>query len=129
MRRLLVLALLLVLLAASPAAAQDANPFDDGLPSPTPTAVAVEDDDTDATTVWIIAGGALVLIIGLGLFITRDARRNLTPEDRAAVESGRVDDPLRDDERMTGGKTGKQKSKARKKGKAQRQARKANRPR
>jgi hypothetical protein len=129
MRRVLVLLLLLGLLAATPAAAQDANPFDDGLPSPTPTAVAVEDDDTDATTVWIIAGGALVLIVGLGLFITRDARRNLTPEDRAAVESGRTDDVLRDDERLTGGKTGRAKAKQRKKGKAQRQARKANRPR
>lgn len=131
MHRLGLLSVLLVLLFAAPAAAQDANPFDDALPSPSPTVTASPNasDDTSSSTVYLIAGGALLLFVGIGFFITRDARRNLTDEDRRAVERGERAVPAADDERMAGGMRGKQKSKQRKKGKAQRQARKANRPR
>ena len=128
MRRALVLAALLLVLLA-PAAHGQANPFstpESAVPTATPAGSA---DDDDSRTLLLIAGGVLVVFIGIGWFITRDARGNLTASDRRAIERGDTTTKDLDDERGTGAVGGKRKAKRRSAGKRQRQARKANRPR
>ena len=126
-RRIALIATLLALALAAPAAAQQ-NPFGPlpqaaptETPAPTATPNPSDGNNTGRITLFVI-GGALVLGFAvMGWFIMRDARRAIPEEDLAAL--GRL--------REQGPHAHKQhaKAKARAKGRAQRTARKANRPR
>lgn len=122
--RLLVLLTLAALLAPSAALAQDGNPFN-GLPpvqpTPAPTVESADSSDDAVTrdTLYIIGAGLLVVMIGIGWWIARDARRSLPPEERDDPRRLRDEGPHRHER--------KAKAKARAKGRAQRQARKAGR--
>ena len=126
--RLAILTLVLVLLAPAGALAQDGNPFD-GLPPAQPQQTATPEpsnsnnieDDTARTTLYLIGGVLLVFFVGIGFWISRDARSNLTDEDRDALrgEHQRDEGPHAHERQA--------KAKARAKGRAQRQARKAHR--
>ncbi len=125
--RLAILILALVLLAPAAALAQDGNPFDGQLPpsqpTPAPTAEPVDDssDDIGTSTLWIIAGGVAVALLLVGAWISRDARSNLSQDEREQLlGSHQRDEGPHKHER-------KAKAKARAKGRAQRQARKAHR--
>ena len=128
--RLAILSLVLVLLAPATALAQDGNPFDGQLPpaQPEQTATPVPsnsnaEQDTARTTLYIIGGALLVFFVGIGFWISRDARSNLTDEDRDSLRgSHQRDEGPHKHEREA-------KAKARAKGRAQRQARKAHRKR
>jgi hypothetical protein len=123
--RILVLIVLAALLAPPAAAlAQDGNPFDGLPPAPPPPAPTVEpvetnDDNVTRDTLYIIGAGLLVVMIGIGWMIARDARRSAPPNPR--------DDPRRLREEGPHRHERKAKAKARAKGRAQRQARKAGR--
>ena len=126
--RLAILTLTLLLLAPAGALAQDSNPFDGQLPpaqpeqtaTPTPANTSSQ-DDVGRNTLWIIGGGLLVFFVGIGFWISRDARSNL-PADERDERRGPDGKPLHvhKHERQA-------KAKARAKGRAQRQARKAHR--
>jgi hypothetical protein len=129
MRHVVALILVLVLGLAVPAlaSAQD-NPFQplpqgaQPTPAPTPTPSNTGDQqDVSRAMLLGIAGGVLVIFVGIGVFITRDARRSLTEEDRRALDHVRTDQERRRGEVV--------KRRARAKGKAQRRARKAQRRR
>jgi hypothetical protein len=126
MRRLLLLTLLLVALGAGPASGQS-NPFGplpqtaQETPTAAPTTSANDQSSVSRPLLLGIAGGVAVIFLGIGIYITRDARAHLTDDDRRALEHVRTAD-----ERKQGSR---QKAKARAKGKAQRQARKAHRKR
>jgi len=124
--RLASLAVSLALLVpAAPALAQDGNPFDGQLPpsqpTPAPTVEPVEDPDEGfgRETLWIIGGALLVGFVAIGVWISRDARRALPPDEREERRGPRDQGPHRHERQA--------KSKARAKGRAQRQARKASR--
>ena len=126
--RLAILSLALVLLAPATAIAQDGNPFDGSLPpaqpTPAPTAEPVDNANDDAIgtrTLWIIGGGVAVALLFFGFWISRDARSNLSEEDREHLRGvHKRDEGPHKHERAA-------KAKARAKGRAQRQARKAHR--
>ena len=127
--RLAILSLVLVLLAPATALAQDGNPFDGQLPPAQPEQTATPEpsnanevqDDTARTTLYIIGGALLVFFVGIGFWISRDARSNLTEEDRDSLRGvHQRDEGPHKHERQA-------KAKARAKGRAQRQARKAHR--
>src|SRR5215211_6744221 len=111
--RLAILSLVLVLLAPATALAQDGNPFDGQLPPPQPSQTATPepvDSSNDAV--------AIALLI-FGFWISRDARSNLSEEDRDHLRGvHKRDEGPHKHERQA-------KAKARAKGRAQRQARKA----
>ena len=123
-----LLATLVLLAAAAPAPAQDGNPFDGSLPqvqpTPAPTAEPVDDasDSFGRETMWIIGGALLVSFVGIGVWISRDARRALPADQRDDRRSTRDGEPALQHrhERQA-------KAKARAKTRAQRQARKAGR--
>src|SRR5688500_6234264 len=118
--RIIVLLVLAALLAPPSAAlAQDGNPFDGLPPAPPPPAPTVEpvdtnDDNVTRDTLYIIGGGLLVVMIGIGWWIARDARRSLPPGERDDRGRLREEGPHRHER--------KAKAKARAKGRAQRQA-------
>jgi hypothetical protein len=126
-RRLALITTLLVLLLATPAAAQQ-NPFgplpaaptETATPAPT-TSSSSDDNNTGRLTLFVIGGALVIGFAIMGWFIMRDARQAIPEEDLAAM--GRL--------REQGPHAHKQhaKAKARAKGRAQRTARKANRPR
>jgi hypothetical protein len=127
MRRLALLIAVLAL-AASPAAAlaQDGNPFDGQLPpaqpTPQPTVEPVDDpadDDVGRVTLYAIGGALLLSFVGIGWWISRDARRALPADHRPEAERLREQGPHRHERQA--------KAKARDKGRAQRQARKKSR--
>jgi len=126
--RLAILTLTLLLLAPAGALAQDSNPFDGQLPpaqpeqtaTPTPANTSSQ-DDVGRNTLWIIGGGLLVFFVGIGFWISRDARRNL-PADERDERRGPDGKPLHVHKHER-----EAKAKARAKGRAQRQARKAHR--
>lgn len=132
MRRHAVIAaaVLALLLPAAPALGQG-NPFQPPQPAvpttaPTPTATPQGGGaDTGTRTLYVIAAGLLVVFVGIGVWIARDARRSV-PEhhhhrgsramaEPAPGESG----PRKHDPRA--------KERARKKARAQRRARRHNR--
>ena len=130
MRRVVLLVLVLALVVSVPAvaSAQD-NPFGPLPQSPqaTPTPASTPANTADQSSVSRplllgIAGVVAVIFFGIGVYITRDARRNLTAADRAAVEGRRMNPVERK-------QAEREKARARAKGKAQRQARKAQRRR
>jgi hypothetical protein len=114
-----------LLATAAPALAQvGQNPFDNITPEPsaTPTPAAVDDTSTDQTgrnTLYVIGAALVVAFAGIGIWIARDARRNL-PEDLRDADRRERDQGPHKHERQA-------KAKARAKGRAQRQARKAGR--
>jgi hypothetical protein len=127
LHRLAILMLALVLLAPAAALAQDGNPFDGQIPppqqTPAPTPESVDDSsgDISTTTLWIIAGGVGVALLLVGFWISRDARSNLSEEERDHLRGvHQRDEGPHKHEREA-------KAKARAKGRAQRQARKAHR--
>jgi len=126
-RRIALITTLLVLALAAPAAAQQ-NPFgplpDAPTAEPTPVATASTNSDNNNTgrlTLFVIGGALVIGFAVMGWFIMRDARRSIPDDELAAM--GRL--------REQGPHAHKQhaKAKARQKGRQQRQARKANRPR
>ena len=123
MRIATLLAAAVLLLPAAPALAQvGQNPFDNLPPQPTPapTVEEVDDgnDDVGRNTLYIIGGVLVVVFVGIGVWISRDARRKL-PADRRETVATRDQGPHRHQRQA--------KSKARAKGRAQRRARKTSR--
>ena len=126
--RLAILTCLLVLVAPAGALAQDGNPFDGSLPpaqpTPAPTTEPVDrnnDDVVGRNTLWVIGGGVAIALLFFGFWISRDARSNLSDEDRDHLRGvHKRDEGPHKHERQA-------KAKARAKGRAQRQARKAHR--
>jgi hypothetical protein len=118
----------LALLAPAPAAlAQIGNPFN-GLPpaqpTPAPTVApsnsnTTDDSTTGRDTLLAIAGGLLIVFVAIGVWIARDARRNLPQDERDHLGRRRDEGPHKREREA--------KAKARAKGRAQRQARKASR--
>ena len=135
--RLAILSLVLVLLAPATALAQDGNPFDGQLPPAQPSQTATpepvnssNDDVVGRNTLWVIGGGVAIALLFFGFWISRDARSNLSEEDRDHLRGVHK----RDERRGPDGKPlhvhkheRQAKAKARAKGRAQRQARKAHR--
>ena len=124
--RVAPLAVALALLGTTaPALAQDGNPFDGQLPpaqpTPAPTVEPVEEPNEGfgSETLWIIGGALLVAFVGIGVWISRDARRSLPADERDDRRGPRDQGPHRHERQA--------KAKARAKGRAQRQARKAGR--
>ena len=125
--RLAILTCLLVLLAPAGALAQDGNPFDGSLPpaqpTPAPTTEPVDDNDDEIgrNTLWVIGGGVAIALLIFGFWISRDARSNLSEDERDHLRGVHMrDEGPHKHERQA-------KAKARAKGRAQRQARKAHR--
>ena len=124
MRRCLALTALVLLLAAPAALGQSGSspfgPLPQAAPAPTatPTPASTSQDPISRTTLLLIAAGVAAVFVGLGIAVTRDARKNLTEHDREALER----------EPGAGRPTAKQrdaaKVKARQKAKAARAARK-----
>ena len=123
--RLAILTCLLALLAPATALAQDGNPFDGSLPpaqqTPAPTPEPADnnnDDEVGRNTLWVIGGAVAVALLFFGFWISRDARSNLTDDERDHLRGvHKRDEGPHKHER-------KAKAKARAKGRAQRQARK-----
>jgi hypothetical protein len=122
LRRALVLILALSLLAPAAAAAQGGDPFSP-LPPPQPTPAPVPqpvddpaDGDVGRTTLYVIAGALLIAFVGVGMFISRDARRSIPKGDRPDAARLREQGPHKHERRA--------KSKARAKGRQARAARK-----
>ena len=129
-RRVAAVLVALVAFCASPVPAVHAqsSPFgplpQPAAPTPTPEPVENPADQAriDRTLLFGIAGVVVLIFVGIGVFISRDARRNLNEADRRAVERGEAARP----------QTAKQrndalKKKARAKTRAQKQARKKQR--
>jgi hypothetical protein len=130
MRRLAVLLLCATfLLAPAGAVRAQTSPFGP-LPDAAPAATPTPDDDTSSvlgqdvgrSTLYLIAGGFLIVFVAIGWFISRDARRTLPADrrDAPAVEK------LTPAERR---KRERHRARARQKTKAQKAARKAHRKR
>jgi hypothetical protein len=123
-RRIALLTSLLVLALAVPASAQQ-NPFGP-LPSadtPVPTATPVSttsDDETGKNTLFIIGGALIIGFAFMGWLIMRDARKTV-PEVELSHQVNR-DEAWHQRQKQN-------KVKARKRTRAQKQARKAQRPR
>jgi hypothetical protein len=129
MRRLAVLLTCFALLAPAAPALGQADPFGP-LPQTAPTATPTPEDggsllgdDVGRTTLWLIGGGLVVAILGIGWWMTRDARRTLHETPRSAEAERRRHDPKERHRRQ------REKERARKKTRAQKQARKAHRKR
>lgn len=130
MRHALALLLLLALLFPMPVAALAQGgggafgPLPPAQPAETPTPEPVDTNPTDdisRETLFLIGAGVLMAFVGLGMLLTRDARRSLTESDRAALERvPGVGAPRKQDRARL-------KQKARQKTRAQRQARKKTR--
>ncbi len=85
MPRVLALVVALALFAPAAALAQD-TPFGP-VPTPEPTIAPLPGtDDVSRQTLYLIAVGVLVVIVVIGVAISKDARRALTPEDRERLE-------------------------------------------
>jgi hypothetical protein len=123
-RRALVLALVLALLAPAAAFAQGGafGPLPPAAPTPTPTPDKSNDSLTSdlggRTTLYVIMGGLLVAFVGIGMFISRDARRAL-PKERRPDHRLREEGPHRHKRQA--------KARARERTKAQKVARRKNR--
>jgi hypothetical protein len=127
MRRALVLLVVLWAVAAPASALAQSSPFGPLPPAQQPTAEptaapnSADQSSVSRPLLLGIAGAVAILFVGIGLYIARDARRNLTETDRQALEHRRE---RTDAERR---RSEQAKRKARAKAKAQRQARKRQR--
>jgi hypothetical protein len=133
MRRIACLLLCAASLAAvaAPARAQQ-SPFgplpQEAAPTATPTpavtgGTTVLGQDVGRATLFGIAGGFVLLFIGIGWWISRDARQSLARDPASDAALARRADPHERHRRQ------REKERARKKTRAQRQARKAHRKR
>lgn len=129
MLRPLALLIALALLVPAPAALAQGGgafgPLPPATPAETPTPEpqdAAFGEDVSRETMFLVGLGVILAFVGLGWAITRDARRSLTEEDRAAVEGARLPGaaPRKQDR-------AKMKQKARQKTRQQRQARRKTR--
>jgi hypothetical protein len=127
-RRALVIAVVLVLLVPSAALAQSGGGGAFGpLPQAAPTETPTPDKSNDSlssdlggrTTLYMIAAGLLVAFIGIGVFISRDARRALPKDHRPDARRLREQGPHKHKRQA--------KARARARTKAQREARRRNR--
>jgi len=131
MHRIACLLLCAVCLAVAPAPALAQNSPFGPLPQPAPTATPTPQDtgtnvlgqDVGRKTLYAIAGGFVLLFIGIGWWISRDARRALPKGPASEAALARRADPRERHRRQ------REKERARKKTRAQRQARKAHRKR
>jgi hypothetical protein len=124
-RRTLTIALVAALLAPAAAFAQQGGgafgPLPQAQPTATPTPEPADNSNSDLggrTTLWVIAGGLLIAFVGIGMFISRDARRSL-PKDHRPSERLRDEGPHKHKREA--------KSRARARGRAQKAARRRNR--
>jgi hypothetical protein len=125
-RRAVVLALVLALLSPAAAFAQGGgqSPFGP-LPAPQPTAAPPPEqddpfgDDVGRTTLYAIAGVLLIAFVGIGVFISRDARKALPRSGRRDSTRLREQGPHKHQRQA--------KARARARGKAQKAARRRNR--
>ena len=128
MRRLAVLLVLLCTFGAPAAAVAQGGAFGPlppaapPAPTPSPEPESLDQDGVSRTLLFGIAGGVVVLFFGIGFYISRDARRNLTDHDRRALDN--AERPKTEEERR---KTEGTRKKARAKTRAQKQARKKQR--
>jgi hypothetical protein len=130
-RRVLASAIALVLLAPASALAQGndllpptaASPTSTPVPTPAPTPNPAS-QTTGTTTLYVIGAALLVAFVLIGAWIARDARRSLPVAKRHSSTA----EPLPADGAPRP-KPPHVKQKARARGKAQRHARRANRPR
>jgi hypothetical protein len=124
-RRALVIAVLLVLVAPAAAFAQGGGPFSPlppAQPTPAPTPEPASNSFSDLggrNTLYLIGGALLIAFIAIGVFISRDAKRSLPADHRP--DSRR----LRDEGPHQRKRQAKAKSRAR--ARAQRAARRRNR--
>ena len=135
MPRLPALLVLLALLLPAPASALAQSgggafgPIPPAQPAETPTpepSDAGTAGDVSRQTLFLLALGVVVVFVGIGWWITRDARHSLTEADRAAVEGTRAGGPAgRGAPRKQD--MAKMKERQRAKTRAQRQARKKTR--
>jgi hypothetical protein len=122
-----VLVLALALLAPSAALAQTGgqspfSPLPPAQPTPAPTPPEPDDpfgEDVGRTTLYVIAAALLIAFIGVGVFISRDARKALPRSGRSDRMRLREQGPHRHQRQA--------KAKARARGKAQKAARRRNR--
>lgn len=139
MRRMIVLVLLLLAVLPAATALAQSDPFQPPevvVPTPTPEVVVptpppaptlAEDDEPTRGFLFGIAGGVALILAGIGFYITRDARRNLTDADKRALErEGQGPTRMSPKERK---QLNRAKARQRAAGKRQRQARKAQRRR
>jgi hypothetical protein len=124
LRRTIVIALLLVLLAPAAALAQgDAfGPLPQSQPTPAPTPQSNDSLTSDLggrETLYVIGAALLVAFIAIGVFISRDARRALPKDHRPDARRLREDGPHKHKRQA--------KARARARTKAQREARRRNR--
>jgi hypothetical protein len=124
-RRTLVVALVLALLAPAAASAQGGafGPIPPAEPAATPTPDQSNDSLTSdlggRRTMFIIGGALLIAFIGIGVFISRDARRALPKDHRPDAHRLREQGPHKHKRQA--------KARARARGKAQKDARRRNR--
>ena len=125
-RRTIVIALLLALLAPAAASAQGGafGPLPPSTPAETPTpepsdSNSLTSDLGGRETLWIIGGALLVAFVGIGVFISRDARRALPERHRPDSHRKRDEGPHKHKQQA--------KARARARGKAQKDARRRNR--
>jgi hypothetical protein len=134
LRRTLTLVLLLALLAAPAAVAQTTQQQQQPpggafgpLPQTAPTATATPAPAKDSTssdlggarTLYVIGAALPVAFVGIGMFISRDARRSLPKDHRPDSHRLREEGPHKHKREA--------KAKARDRGKAQKAARRKNR--
>jgi hypothetical protein len=127
-RLTVVLVLALALLTPSAAFAQAGGqspfgPLPPAQPTPAPPPPEQEDDpfgeDVGRTTLYVIAGGLLIAFVGIGVFISRDARKALPRSGRRDYARLREQGPHKHQRQA--------KARARARGKAQKAARRRNR--
>ena len=125
-RRTIVIALLLALLAPAAASAQGGafGPLPPPAPAETPTPEPADGNSLTSDlggreTLWIIGGALLVAFVGIGVFISRDARRALPERHRPDGRRLRDEGPHKHKQQA--------KARARARSKAQKDARRRNR--
>jgi hypothetical protein len=130
-RPLALLAALILLATAAPAGAQTSPfaPLPQATPTPAPLPTATPDatsaQDTGTRTLYVIGAALLVFFVAIGVWIARDARRSI-PEHQRGRHMMAEPAPGEPRERRRDPRV---KAQSRKKTRAQRQARKHNRPR
>jgi len=125
-RRTIVIALLLALLAPAAAFAQGGafGPLPPATPEETPTPEPADSNSLTSDfggreTLFIIGGALLVAFVGIGVFISRDARRALPERHRPDGRRLRDEGPHKHKQQA--------KARARARTKAQKEARRRNR--
>lgn len=132
-RLVVLLAALVLVVAAAPARAQDnpfaplpqATPTQAPLPTATPDTSSNGLQETGTRTLYVIGAALLVFFVAIGFWIARDARRSI-PEHHRGCHMMAEPAPGEPRERRRDPKV---KAQSRKKTRAQRRARKHNRPR